>query len=372
MSVMFDPSIRELNSDVTARHSVLLSHYLPDLLKTASPMIMVLSRNRQVVYSNRSFLNFIGLKKFEDIIGSRPGEAMECEKSGLSRNGCGGSLYCKYCGFNQALFEAESGKPASMYECQLLTTSGDGYNLKITVSPFEFQNYRYMFCVAENIEDTKYRGILENIFLHDLKNSLMSLNSLAGLVNHISTNECQALMKAQLLRIQEELESYEILQSIDKGNQISSQQIWIPLKPFIDDLVVSLRLIPDHRNKRVKKTIPDISFFADKTLLRRVLINLLKNALEAENDKAEVSISVIVSTSTLSFKIKNPSVIDEEQQMRIFSRFSSTKGLNRGLGTYGAKKIVTNYLDGKLSFVSNEEKGTVFTVRLPLIIKEHN
>lgn len=366
---MFDSSIRELNSDVTARHSVLLNHFLPDLLKTASPMIMILTKNRQLVYSNRSFLNFIGLKKLDEIIGSRPGEVMNCDKSEISRNGCGGSIYCKYCGFNQALFDAECGRPASKYECQLLTSVGDGYNLRITVSPFEYQNYRYMFCVAENMEDTKYRGILESIFLHDLKNSLMSLNSLAGLVNHISANECQALMKAQLLRISEELESYELMQSIEKGEQISSQKVWIPLKSFIDDIIVSLHLIPEHRNKRVKKTVPDIEIFCDKTLLRRVLINLLKNAMEAEDDKAEISISIIVSTSTLSFKVRNPSVIDEEQQMRIFSRFASTKGMNRGLGTYGAKKIVTNYLDGKLSFVSNEEKGTVFTVRLPLNIR---
>ncbi len=297
---------------------------------------------------------------------------MQCDKSDISRNGCGGSIYCKYCGFNQALFDFECGKPAAKYECQLLTKDGNGHNLIITVSPFEIQNYRYMFCVAENIEDTKYRGLLESLFLHDLKNSLMSLNSLAGLVNHISANECQALLKAQLLRVQEELASYELMQHIEKGDQISAQHVWIPLKSFIDEIVVSLHLIPEHRNKRVKKSVPDIEFFCDKTLLRRVLINLLKNAMEAENDKEEISLSVIVSTSTLSFKVRNPSIINEEQQMRIFARFSSTKGLNRGLGTYGAKKIVTNYLNGKLSFVSNEEKGTVFTVRLPLAIKERS
>lgn len=369
---MFDASIRETKAELKHHQSVLSNAYMPALLKTVSPMIMVLTRTRQVVYCNQSLSRFAGLLSEDDLLGSRPGEAFQCEKSDISRHGCGGSVFCKYCGFNQALFDQEAGKVARRYECQLITRDGDPVNLAITLTPFDHQDYRYMFCVIENIENEKYRKMLEGIFIHDLKNSISSLHSLAGLSGYINTAETQALLKAQLLRITEELENYELLQKIEEGRLPAAQQEWVSLRPFIDEIIVSLKLNPDNREKRVRKAIPDVSVFCQKTLLRRVLANLVKNAMEAESDKAEITISVIVSTSTLSFKIKNPSVMSDQRQKLVFTRFASSKGEGRGLGTYGARKIVTDYLNGKISFVSVEGKGTVFTVRIPKVIKERN
>ncbi|MBK7132833.1 MAG: hypothetical protein IPH69_08460 [Bacteroidales bacterium] len=57
-------------------------------------------------------------------------------------------------------------------------------------------------------------------------------------------------------------------------------------------------------------------------------------------------------------------VLSEEVQMRIFQRSFSTKGKGRGLGTYSIRLMTENYLHGKVSFVSNEADGTVFSVIL--------
>ena len=53
--------------------------------------------------------------------------------------------------------------------------------------------------------------------------------------------------------------------------------------------------------------------------------------------------------------------------VRIFQRSVSTKAeRGRGLGTYGMKLLGERYLGGEVSFVSTEEAGTTFSVRLPI------
>jgi sensor histidine kinase regulating citrate/malate metabolism len=50
--------------------------------------------------------------------------------------------------------------------------------------------------------------------------------------------------------------------------------------------------------------------------------------------------------------------------MQLFQRSFSTKGNGRGIGTYSIKLLTENYLKGKVSFFSNEEEGTVFSIEL--------
>jgi len=53
-------------------------------------------------------------------------------------------------------------------------------------------------------------------------------------------------------------------------------------------------------------------------------------------------------------------------QTRIFQRSFSTKGSDRGLGTYSLKLLGERYLQGEVQFATIEGKGTTFSVRLPL------
>ena len=369
---MFDVITRESVTDVRQQHTLLMNRYMPEMLKSISAMIMILSRNRQIVYVNKSMSRFLGIQDPEELLGARPGEAMRCEYSDISRSGCGASAFCKYCGFNQALFDAETGKPASKYDCHLLDKSGNTYNLGVTITPFDHMANRYMFCVIENNADTRYRDLLENFFLTGLKNNVASMRSLVKSTGHMSDSEYQTLMKAQLMQIEEAVSQYDILQKIERGEHLPGTMEWFSVKQFVDEVLVSLRLNQDLRFRYVKKAIPDMMIYSNKTLLGFVLSGLLKNAMEAEHDRSEILVSVIDSTATISFKIKNSTVMDDRQQKLIFTRFAGAGNGKTGLGTYCAKKLTTGYLNGKISFVSNQEKGTVFTVRLPKMIRENN
>jgi len=103
----------------------------------------------------------------------------------------------------------------------------------------------------------------------------------------------------------------------------------------------------------------------DINLLRRVLLNMLKNAVEASENGDVVIISGEIKDSNYIFKVHNNKLISKNIQLQIFQRSFSTKGIDRGLGTYSMKLFVENYLNGKVHFESNELNGTTFYVELP-------
>jgi sensor histidine kinase regulating citrate/malate metabolism len=63
--------------------------------------------------------------------------------------------------------------------------------------------------------------------------------------------------------------------------------------------------------------------------------------------------------------VRNPGWIPREIQLQLFQRSFSTKGQNRGLGTYSIKLLGEKYLNGEVGFASTQEKGTVFWLWLP-------
>ena len=112
-----------------------------------------------------------------------------------------------------------------------------------------------------------------------------------------------------------------------------------------------------------------VSFVSDATLLRRILGNMLKNALEASLQGDTVTLGADTSNSQLNLWVHNPAVIPDEYQQRIFQRDFSTKGTGRGLGTY-SMQLLSRLLSGDVDFISETGNGTRFTLTLPIVSHE--
>jgi signal transduction histidine kinase len=105
---------------------------------------------------------------------------------------------------------------------------------------------------------------------------------------------------------------------------------------------------------------------SDPTILRRILGNLVKNALEAVRVGEEVVISVTGDAEQITFHVVNPGVIPDHIQRQLFTRSVSSKAaLGRGIGTYSAKLFTERYLAGSIGFVSSGEQGTRFWITIP-------
>ena len=110
---------------------------------------------------------------------------------------------------------------------------------------------------------------------------------------------------------------------------------------------------------------PDLPLVSDRTLVNRVLGNMVKNALEAIEPGQRVLLGCTGSTDAVEFWVQNPGIMPREVQLQVFQRSFSTKGRGRGLGTYSIKLLTEHYLNGKAWFTTSIDEGTTFVIRLP-------
>ncbi|RTE55600.1 sensor histidine kinase [Arenibacter aquaticus] len=106
----------------------------------------------------------------------------------------------------------------------------------------------------------------------------------------------------------------------------------------------------------------------DRTQLIRVVTNLVKNATQAIAGLEEPSVLVTVNKDGDYVKITvgdNGVGIPMESKEKVFEPKFTTKTSGMGLGLGMVKNIVETY-NGSIQFVSQEDKGTVFTVHFPL------
>ena len=105
-----------------------------------------------------------------------------------------------------------------------------------------------------------------------------------------------------------------------------------------------------------------------KEELRRVLVNLVKNAQEATGDGGRISLHTFTDPQRKHVFIEvtdNGDGIPLEDQERIFVPNFSTKTSGTGLGLAISKKIIEEH-DGEITFISTLGQGTSFTIRLPM------
>jgi signal transduction histidine kinase len=105
-------------------------------------------------------------------------------------------------------------------------------------------------------------------------------------------------------------------------------------------------------------------------LLRQVLYNIIQNAIDASPTGSLVEIAIKIVDNVLTITVSDHgSGIPDELLSQVFEPFFSTKGDiaagGMGLGLSISKGIVEAF-GGSLDFKSEKDKGTVFTIEMPV------
>ena len=119
-------------------------------------------------------------------------------------------------------------------------------------------------------------------------------------------------------------------------------------------------------NCRVDPAIPEFLF--DAVQIKRVLINLLDNAVSVLNDGSSIDVSVIPNAENGMVRLAvadNGPGIPDEVKLRIFEPYFSTRKSGTGLGLAIAHTIVTEH-NGVIRVFDNTPTGIVFAVELPM------
>ncbi|MBX9955487.1 PAS domain S-box protein [Peribacillus simplex] len=209
-------------------------------------------------------------------------------------------------------------------------------------------------------------GHLAAAVAHEIRNPLTSLKGFVQLMD--MTKEVNPL------------HSDIMLKEIDRINIISSELLVLGKKQDVAlsriDLADSLQQVFTLMKAETNlnniemglkvKTAEPIYIMADSIELKQLVINIVKNSIEAIEDNGEIDISLqIIDGHAVVSVSDNGMGMGSERLERIGEPFYSTKEKGTGIGLAICRKIV-HRLQGEMDFESEINKGTTVTIRIPL------
>lgn len=345
----------------------------PDLvtaLNAVPQAILVLNASRQVIFANTLALATAGVSSVDELLGLRPGDALDCDRSHQGSDGCGSAEGCKSCGAFRAL-AGDARRESASHDCMLLQFgTARAMHFRVTNRPLTFDGQSYSVVTLVDISNEHRRRNLERIFFHDLLNTVGAMSGYLQLLDSVPDGEREQ-MCASLLRLVDTLVA-EIRSQRDlvlaENNELPVRPSEVSTLTALKEVAAAYRGQPIAAEKYIflGEGACNVPLHTDKGLLVRVLGNLTKNALEASVAGDHVLLGCTAQEDGgVAFWVQNRASMPREVQLQLFHRAFSTKGTGRGLGTYSVKLLTTRYLKGEVSFTSSPEAGTRFTVHLP-------
>jgi signal transduction histidine kinase len=342
---------------------------LNQLFDAVSEVILIVNENRQIVFFNSIVPSLLNVEDSNDLFGMRPGEALGCANACNSPGGCGTSEFCTQCGAVNAILASLS-KRADLRECRMLNKdTGEALNLLVRTTPLVIEDQSFSIVAIVDISHQKRRRAMEHIFFHDIMNTAASLNQIAIMLDAKPHGEDAAVLRQHLVAGMQQL--IDELVSQKELLAAENNELKVKVQPVDGNLLIQ-NVVKTYRDRFHQHTIVvdaadgDVTLNTDQRLLRRVVGNMIGNALEASRPDTAVHLACRARDGHAEFSVHNDAYIPRTIQLQLFQRSFSTKGDGRGLGTYSMKLLTERYLNGSILMKSSPQHGTVFKVRLPL------
>ncbi len=346
--------------------------FMTQALHAVPESIFVLNLNRQTVFANEAFLSHLGINDDGKHCDRRWGEILGCQHA-FQKGGCGKVRFCKTCGGLKAIETGRQGA-RNVRECRILTRTGDALDLQVTVVPVDYEEDRYLICTITDISDQKRRSILERLFFHDVTNTSIGIRSLIDTLTESAGEQAvdvQKILVKTAATLVEQIQTQRLLTMAENKN------LPVSVKPidsleFLRDIFAKWKeeARGRHLDLVIEADSTSVEFSSDDIILAHVLNSTVKNAFDASLRGMKIVLGCYAEAQAVVFRVQNSAVMTEDVQLQVFQRSFSTRGSGRGLGTYSMKFLTEQYLGGKIDFNSEESGGTVFYIRLPLILPE--
>jgi len=345
--------------------------FAASLLEAMPEGVLVVNERRQIIFASQRFRRLVPRCLQDDIVGTRPGEALGCVHASESSGGCGTTEACCQCGAGLALLDGLQGRP-SVRECRLLRLTGSSppaLDLRVFATPFVHGGEQFCLFAVSDISHEKRRRALERSFFHDVLNTAGGVSGLLEVLAREASDALRPDLEIARVGSQDVVEQIQAQRDLARAenDELTVRRVRLSSLQVLEEIAGLSRNHPlaEGRCLRIDPATTDSAFTSDRTLLGRVLTNLVKNALEACPPGGTVELGGGAAAEGVVLWVRNPGVIPTTIRLQIFKRSFSTKGEGRGLGTYAVKMITEKYLGGRVEFTSTAEAGTTFRLILP-------
>jgi putative PEP-CTERM system histidine kinase len=230
---------------------------------------------------------------------------------------------------------------------------------------------------AEQLAETRQLESLNRLssfVLHDIKNHVSGLSLVVeNARRHLSNPEFQRDALAVVERTVRNLREFmSQVSGLARTSEVHPEPVEV--RELLEEATLASGLVIGERDGiRVTIDCPPLGpVIADRSLLLRLLVNLLTNAREALPDEGDIALSAGVEpgpegrgpTLLLSVRDNGRGMTDEFLRMRLYKPFVTTKPSGLGVGLAQCRSIVEAH-GGSIAVDSHPGQGTVFRVRLP-------
>ncbi len=205
---------------------------------------------------------------------------------------------------------------------------------------------------------------------HEIKNPLGGMEIYAGLLNEeFSKNPLNRNFKehkSYLKKITQELHHLKqiVLEYLDYARPAGSTIEKVSIQSVCEDVFRILQ--PEMKQKNIHYHLTGEGVvLGDKSKIRRVFLNLLKNSYEAVDESGEIGVNIQNSNESIKIKVfDNGKGISSDDLEKIFNPYFTTHEKGYGLGLTIVKNIVDE-MNGTIIVESEIGKGTNLILEFP-------
>lgn len=220
--------------------------------------------------------------------------------------------------------------------------------------------------IAELERENAWKEMAKQV-AHEIKNPLtpmkLSVQQLVAAYNDKKTDFADTLKKL----------SQAILSQIENLSLIASEFSSFAKMPSLKfeefDLITVIKdtvnLFGEEEAEIIFQTeVEKVIAESDISQIRRMLINLIRNSLQAQSVLIKINLSIENGYSIIQVS-DNGKGIPLEYQGKIFEANFTTKDKGLGLGLKLIKRFLEN-ISGEIKLVSSSSEGTIFRIKIPV------
>ncbi len=224
---------------------------------------------------------------------------------------------------------------------------------------------RINICYKELMKEQQLRNSLFKIS-HEIKNPIAVCK---GYLDMFNTNNIDHFKKYIPIIKSEINRTLDLLQDFSACNKINIERDIVDIGLILDEISKKFNLMFDNKNIdfQIEKIEDEIFINGDYNRLNQVLVNMIKNSIEAidKNKKSYIKIYSEQKEKEIKIIIEDNGIgISKENMDKISEPFFTTKQNGTGLGVLLSKEIISAH-DGTIEYESEENIGTKVIISLP-------
>ena len=236
---------------------------------------------------------------------------------------------------------------------------------KMTADLKDYQNLQLKNQVSE-MKEQVFRAVA-----HDLRAPLMGLQGYiyilsSGQVSETERKDYLTRMADAAQNLAALLEDILAVSRVEAGMELPQRE-WVKVQPIVASVLHTQQPAAQTKQLTLTEEIPtDLQVYADPKLLRRILSNLISNAVKY-TEKGFVRVFAQEAEKEICLSVQDSGIgISAEQCQHIFEKFHQTdaKAEGYGLGLFISRQLALAH-EGELTVISEPQKGSTFTLHLP-------